>query len=206
MTPGNSRILTCPHCGGQKEVLSLMSGNTFNAIYWSDGKMDAPMYPVVSSVQKCPHCEKYFYPHKQEAVYSKDNWSFELGSLNFEECMEAIAQFEAEGMSEDEEINDRVLAVFAFNDKYYREKAAQETPTEKDRMLFVDNIKKLLTLVNTDETPVFVAELYREIGEFDTAKSLIKLDDIQDDFVMARAEGILKRCEQNDTTAFQISI
>lgn len=65
MFPANARILTCPHCQGKKEVMQLLSGNTFGAELWSDSKEDAPMLPQVSYVQKCPHCGKYFLMSSQ---------------------------------------------------------------------------------------------------------------------------------------------
>ncbi len=83
MLPGNSRILTCPYCGKEKEVLSLISGNTFLAKNWSDGKTEAPMLPKVSSIQKCPHCGKYYLTYKQEVKMSKDSYSSELGTPDF---------------------------------------------------------------------------------------------------------------------------
>ena len=52
MNLGPARILTCPHCGAKKEVLSLLSGNTFGQQVWSDNKTIAPMLPRVSFVQK----------------------------------------------------------------------------------------------------------------------------------------------------------
>lgn len=52
MLPGNPRIVTCPFCGAQKRLMTLMSGNTIGAKYWSDNKQEAPMLPKVSYVQK----------------------------------------------------------------------------------------------------------------------------------------------------------
>ena len=58
MLPANAAILCCPHCGGHKNVLQLMSGNTFGSTRWSDAKQQAPMLPMVSYIQRCPHCGK----------------------------------------------------------------------------------------------------------------------------------------------------
>ena len=46
----------CPFCGTKKELMTLVSGNTFGAVYWSDNKRIAPMLPTVSPVQKCSNC------------------------------------------------------------------------------------------------------------------------------------------------------
>lgn len=81
MIPGNSQILTCPFCGGEKEILSLISGNTFGAELWSDNKRIARMMPEISFVQKCPHCGKYFMKSRQEVRYAEDSHSFDTGML-----------------------------------------------------------------------------------------------------------------------------
>ena len=48
MNPANSLVVKCPHCGGKKELLQLISGNTLGAEQWSDAKQIAPMLPRVS--------------------------------------------------------------------------------------------------------------------------------------------------------------
>ena len=58
MRLGFAKITSCPHCGGEKEIMSLMSGNYIGAELWSDGKLIAPMLQKPSPVQKCPHCRK----------------------------------------------------------------------------------------------------------------------------------------------------
>lgn len=48
MVIGNPQIVKCPFGGNEKMLMSLMSGNTIGAIYWSDNKRYAPMLPQVS--------------------------------------------------------------------------------------------------------------------------------------------------------------
>ena len=43
MTPGKPQILTCPFCGAKKEIMTLASGNTFGAEFWSDNIISAEM-------------------------------------------------------------------------------------------------------------------------------------------------------------------
>ena len=59
MIPGPANILCCPFCGGEKEVMSLYSGNTIGGTVWSDTRREYPMLPEVSPIQQCPHCKKY---------------------------------------------------------------------------------------------------------------------------------------------------
>lgn len=52
--------LTCPYCGGVKHILTILSGNSFGAKCWSDGRQYYPMLQVPSPYQKCPHCGHYY--------------------------------------------------------------------------------------------------------------------------------------------------
>lgn len=68
MTLGPPTRLTCPHCGKSKYILSIASGNTFGATHWSDTKHDYPMLRHPSLVQRCPHCDGYFFYEDSKPV------------------------------------------------------------------------------------------------------------------------------------------
>lgn len=53
--------LTCPHCGEVKYILTLLSGNSLGGKIWSDSRRIYPMMLRPSSIQRCPHCGKYFH-------------------------------------------------------------------------------------------------------------------------------------------------
>ena len=121
MIPGNPRILVCPFCGKEKEIMSLVSGNTCGAEYWSDNKQIAPMLPEISYVQRCPHCRKYYITGRQEVRYAKEGYSFEKGLLDYPEMKEAYAQLSEEGfLNKKEEANVRMMLHHSYNDYYYR--------------------------------------------------------------------------------------
>src|SRR5690349_16185490 len=61
MTPGPDQIVACPHCQGLAKYLTLMSGNTFDARVWTDGKRIAPMLPQPPPVVKCRHCARCYW-------------------------------------------------------------------------------------------------------------------------------------------------
>lgn len=170
MNPYFARILTCPKCGKHKEVLSLMSGNTFNAVYWSDGKMVAPMLPQVSGIQKCPFCGTYFFLDRQKEEYSKDSYSFELGTLSFEDCKEAHRQFKEETLSDSERMLLLYLTITAYNDKYYRSgngmvEKIPDSVNADDLDFFKSTISMFLKGLPETSLPLR-AELLREAGKF----------------------------------------
>lgn len=178
MIPGPPRILLCPFCGEEKQVLSLLSGNTFGAECWSDLKRIAPMLPEISSVQKCPRCGKYFLVSEQHYVTSKTGCTFEQGTLTLHEMEEALAQFQSDPNKDnvdypEREFEIRLLLFHTQNDYFYRRRAdgkrfngEENLPSEENIKSFEDNIRRLIELYPTDYDTALKAELYREIGQF----------------------------------------
>lgn len=200
--PGNPRILVCPFCGKEKEIMSLISGNTFGAELWSDNKQIAPMLPEISYVQKCPHCGKYYITGRQEVKYAKDGYSFEKGLLTYPEMKEAFAQISEEGfLNEKEEINVRMMLHHAYNDYYYRTDE-KKVISEEDKTLFHENGLWLINNLITDS--VMKAEFYREIGEIDTAKSILDSITVEDEFLKRIVTGIKERLEVNNCQVFKV--
>ena len=200
--PGNPRILVCPFCGKEKEIMSLISGNTFGAELWSDNKQIAPMLPEISYVQKCPHCGKYYIKGRQEVKYAKDGYSFEKGLLTYPEMKEAFAQISEEGfLNEKEEINVRMMLHHAYNDYYYRTDE-KKVISEEDKTLFHENGLWLINNLITDS--VMKAEFYREIGEIDSAKSNLDSITVEDEFLKRIVTGIKERLEVNNCQVFKV--
>ena len=200
--PGISQILICPFCGTEKQIMSLISGNTFGAELWSDNKQIAPMLPEISYVQKCPHCGKYYITGRQEVKYAKDGYSFEKGLLTYPEMKEAFTQLSEEGfLNEKEEINVRMMLHHAYNDYYYRTDE-KKVISEEDKTLFHENGLWLINNLITDS--VMKAEFYREIGEIDTAKSILDSITVEDEFLKRIVTGIKERLEVNNCQVFKV--
>ena len=202
MMPGNPQILICPFCGTEKQIMSLISGNTFGAELWSDNKQIAPMLPEISYVQKCPHCGKYYITGRQEVKYAKDGYSFEKGLLTYPEMKEAFTQSSEEGfLNEKEEINVRMMLHHAYNDYYYRTDE-KKVISEEDKTLFHENGLWLINNLITDS--VMKAEFYREIGEIETAKNIIDSITVEDEFLKRIVTGIKERLEVNNCQVFKV--
>ena len=203
MIPGPPQILTCPFCGGEKQIMSLISGNTFGAELWSDNKQIAPMLPNISYIQKCPHCGKYYILSRQEPNFDRDGDSFETGELNFEETKEAYEQLSNEGFrTHGEEIEVRLMLFHALNDCYGRTLLGFDG-CEDDWNLFVEQGKWLIEHAIADN--VLKAEFYREIGEFDKASELLVGVVPDDDFIREFDEKIKERIKLKDSKVFIIS-
>lgn len=179
MIPCNPKVLKCPHCGEFKTVDAIISGNTIGKVVWSDMKSYCPMLPRPSYVQRCPSCRKYFFNDKSvQAGYAESECSSSLGELSYLSLKEAFNQLAPAG--ENEEIM-RMMLLWAYNDIYggcKRVSDCKDVPAE-EREYFVNNVNALIAICQNNDEHLFVAELYREIGEFD--KCIAELKAIKDE-------------------------
>lgn len=202
MIPGKPQILTCPFCGKEKKIMSLVSGNTFGSELWSDNKQIALMLPEISYIQKCPHCEKYYIKERQSVKYAKKGYSDEQGLLTFPETKKAFAQLSAEGfIDKEEEGNVRMMLHHAYNDYYYRN-SEKKVILEEDQKLFHENGLWLVNNLITDN--VMKAEFYREIGDIKTAKDVLDSVVVKDDFLKQIVSSIRERIKNNNCEVFRI--
>ena len=152
MNPDNPRILTCPHCGGKKKVLSLLSGNTFDMRMWSDNKRVYPMLPEPSFIQKCPHCGGYFLLSRQKGdEYGNDLFCLNEGRLTYEELKEAYSKLSNElKLTKEERLEMLFYLLWGFNDKFWRNDepaiTAEERGFEKyEELIIKDSISPSIT-------------------------------------------------------------
>ena len=201
MNVGNAQILTCPFCGEKKEVMSLLSGNTIGGEMWSDNKCIYPMLPEISFIQKCPHCGKFYIMTKQEEVYAEASHSFQKGLLTYDEMKQAFAQLIEEGeLTHNEEVSVRMMLHHAHNDIFRGEQ--ERNFTDAELTLFRENALWLIENLITDA--VMKAEFYREIGEFEKAKSILDEVQVSNDFYRTLVEKIQEKSAQRDSVVFRI--
>ena len=68
MIPGPQYVYKCPSCGNLLQQESLMSGNTFGAHLYSDGKREAPMLPEFPAISRYRKCNLVFWLFKLELI------------------------------------------------------------------------------------------------------------------------------------------
>lgn len=199
MLPGPDQIIACPSCGGLAKYATLMSGNTFGARVWTDGKQEAPMLPRPPAVVKCRHCAGYYWLADAKEVGELDLWgedplapeegwsSAEEHPLSVPESWRA-AQYveeptEAEyyaalraGLAEDRK-QERALRIFAWwrsNDAFRdgEEMPAADVPGQAERE---EQLRALLPLLegSSDQDRIMRAELLRELGRWGEAEGAL---------------------------------
>ena len=195
MLPAHSALLRCPHCGALKEVLQLMSGNTFGATLWSDAKQIAPMLPRVSYIQRCPSCGKYFFYTQEVEAGTSNNYEGGTGDLPLEYLKQALTQLQPTG--NDEHIL-RINILWAFNDRY-GDMEQSDIPIE-EWAYHVDNVHHL---VQMDIDAILRAELFREIGDFDKAIQILQSHEVADNLKDLQRQ-LLQQAQQHNRKVFAL--
>ncbi len=173
---GDTLIKCCTECSGLIEQQTIMSGNTFGARLWTDGKMDAPMLPRTPSLVKCPHCRSIIWLGEQsivaeiEARNSADIAHGAKGywTLSAADYFKFIAENE---LDQTDERNVRIYAWWVANDKR-RGATAMCALSNKEREN-LQALEPLMELANVSDR-IMAAEIKRELGQFDAATELLK--------------------------------
>lgn len=207
MIPGPANVLSCPFCGGTKEVMSLASGNTLRGTVWSDTRREYPMLPEVSPIQQCPHCKKYYFIEQAKREYSKDPESemrsfMNLGKLSFLELKEALKQMESLSLTKMQRWILNHQFFMAYNDAFRRvPKAVAFQPSEEDELLYKKVISELLDGIDQSaDYELFHAELLRETGCFEEAKAVLSRHTSEDDKWVV--DAMLRHINTKDTMPF----
>jgi hypothetical protein len=161
---------------------SLMSGNTIGAKFFSDGKQIAPMLPEFPNVTKCKKCNAIFWLRKLEEIGTYEwgenanpDWlkADEAEFLTIEEYFKAL-DLEVP-QNEDEEYFIRQRIWWGFNDRIRNGKEIFDN--EDDEYLYRGNCFALIYMlepeIDNQELRMFMAELYRNVGNFEKCISLI---------------------------------
>lgn len=207
MITGPANVLSCPFCGGEKEVMSLASGNTLSGTVWSDTRREYPMLPEVSPIQQCPHCKKFYFFDQAKREYSKDPESemrsfMKLGKLSYFELKEAKTQMDSRSLSKMLRwiLNHQLF--MAYNDLFRRQpEAVVLPPTEEDEAYFHQVIEELLDGIDQSaDYELFHAELLRETGRFEEAKEVLSHHKSEDDQWVV--DAMLRHINDKDTLPF----
>lgn len=181
MQPGPDRIIACPHCGLLARQRTLLSGNTFGAIFWTDGKMQAPMLPQFPAITCCHQCGRLYWikdaPVVGEERYGKtipEEWKRAqvVRELTLDEWRAAIEM----GLGTDSEREGylRLHYWWARNDPLREEGVTPTPPDYSDWER--ENLVRLLALLDA-RVPgerLIAAEIHRQMGNFDQALQLVQ--------------------------------
>lgn len=197
MLPGPSIIIACPHCGDLAKKESIISGNTFGATLWSDGKQIAPMLSEFPSIVFCKHCNNPFWVKDAKEVdqikdhYSDNEKYRNIDTITSPDFLQYYAALKI--------VNDtkyiRIKMLYSFNDYYRNNKDNQITP--EIQKIHEENLYELIDLFDENDINELImkAEAYRNLGLFEKSRTLLnqicgpKLSQIKDKFLREIEDG-----------------
>lgn len=220
MQPGTPQLVTCPHCGNEKKLMTLLSGNTIGMRQWSDTFYYAPHLPQVAYVQKCPHCGIFFmYPDAQKRYDdSQDDFNFclDTGRLSYPEIKQAFLLLEDAVKGKQSEMALRIAFLHSFNEAFREfeknswdkdeDMADDKHRDQIDYDLHYSNLNAIAQLLISSEsvnTP-FIAEIYRELGRFDDCIATLENFETEDNYVRLIVKGIREKALAKDNKVFEI--
>jgi hypothetical protein len=164
-------VRECPHCRAHVVQEDTLSGNTFGATFWTDGKREAKMLPDHPWLAKCPICNFLFWI--DEAVEVDTGFDAAKGKQQVlapsgKEMLEFLS---GSALPRDKEMFLRVAAWRSANDAWRR--VLNATPAfSKD---LVQNLHVLSEMLDESEPNqrILKAEIARELGEFDECLGLL---------------------------------
>jgi len=180
MQPGPTYIHSCPNCGNLLWRGSLLSGNTFGAKIYSDGKRIARMLPDFPKISKCKKCNTIFWFSRKniigEQLWNSDpkpEWknADKAEFLNIEDCFTALENRIFKTKSEEFSIRQQIW--WAYNDRIRNGQPIFND--ESDERKWLNNIKELKLLLNPSDINqlIMMAEVDRNLGDFENCITLI---------------------------------
>jgi hypothetical protein len=219
MIPGPDCYIKCPHCDAIACYETLLSGNTAGSQVWSDGRRIAPMLPSPPAVVICAKCSKCSWLSEAEEVPMEGDGPRaerrrksvpRVQEPTVEQYLTAIVAGLARDRDEERAL--RVLAWWRGNDParhvfgFFHHPGSDLMDVEHLKDLIRENLQQLAGLLDEDDPGqrIMKAEILRELGRFDEAKTL--LGGVPAGPARDFADQILAFCERGDTTLQELNL
>ncbi len=166
-------IYCCPICKKLYSHYILLSGNTFGAIFYSDGFVLAPMLPNIKKLTRCNNCKNFFRMNDSNEITDEITLEYELPPIpnitmyDYNEYLNTNSCLDLE-----DEIFIRTQLRYSYNHSI--------SYIEDNKALLInnDNLQKLINLYTCNfDKPKYlftVAEIYRNLHNFNRSIELFQ--------------------------------
>ena len=212
-------IHQCPNCENILSAGIYYVGSSVIRRDFSDGRTVPPGAPVYPVITKCSKCETIFwtnnlirirtYVKSKKAGHSikiDERWekSESAAFLTLDEYIEALTKCinrsTCEENNYEEEVYIRDMIHWGFNDRTRSGEPLFQH--DSDKSVYTDNIYWLLKDLNMNDSShrTKIAELHRNLGEFEKCMEILKMDRRNTDWVYDAFE---KECNLKNTLVFE---
>jgi len=175
MTHGPTLLLKIPGSGSLVYLATTNSGNNFGATFWTDGRMDAPMWPDEPPLRVHPTTRELFWVDDCEKITEDEDGSeTESNAVPFAVDPEAADWLQAIETGVATTPNQlRTLLIWFWwvsNDQVRR-----TGRLALNRETFNRHVSRLVDVLNKDDPNdrMMAADAARQIGQFDLANDLL---------------------------------
>ena len=199
MIPGPNLIVRVEGCSRLQRLRTFVSANTFGAIFWSDGKVEAGILQDQPALMRASQEEVFFWRDEVELVAQ-----FEAGKTIELDCDDPLVPSEADYLTvlkcppatREKELHLRRRLMWATNDRVRR--AVEKRTPEFWTTSVVSNLGRLAEIVLPEDsnTRLLAAEIQRNLGNFEAANEL--LSDEGDLIYEVTAKFLRRRLEVGD--------
>jgi hypothetical protein len=207
MLPGPDELIYCPACKAPYIRQTLMSGNTFGGMCFSDGQHFYPMLPDFPMVTKCDECNHYFWLNDLDGQeFNPDGQGVkeppDIRWMTEEEYVDALKKMIHRNHREEVYLRTRIWWI--LNNRLEKNRKGSGNGQPFPEKFYEENLLALLRLKEEEEPAdrLLIGEIYRELGQFDLAIEILKK--VKDDRQLHVARQILEKARQKDRRAFRL--
>jgi len=209
MILGPGLISNCPSCHAAFLQQDLISGNTINGMYFSDGKNHFPMLPDLPKFVRCEACQAFFWlkdvlseelprsygpdeiPPGEDIPYAR--WP------SAEDLAEAIRLEYFRDIEEEEYL--RMHLWWDMNNKFRGGRRGEPA----DASLYEINLRELIRikLAARPVNSLLLAEMHRELGDFE--KAMEYLQQVKEAGLQKIVAQVREKILQKDRLVFMLN-
>lgn len=220
MTLIDNIILTCPYCAKYVQTLEILSYHVFESILFSDGKADTtPIIPNTSRILICPECDKNFWKDDAKQILDSKIDIYNIRSVSVpgdlfvvrnSEDLLGQARYYCKLLKDNFADNNeresylRILLWHELNDIVRYNIPVNTIILEERESLLRENLLNLIKIFNPtyEEEKLLLAEMYRELGDFDFAEKI--LEEIKEQDFLGKRNELLKACNRKNVKVFKL--
>ena len=210
MVLGPNYIYKCPNCGNLLTRGSLVSGNTFGAKIFSDGRRIAPMLPEFPDLIKCKKCDTIFWLSKLKEIGTDESGNKRVSNcenadqaafLDIEDYFKALSDNFAEDIQEELFIRKRIW--WAYNDR--KRDGKIQFVDENDEIKWRENCNDLIYLLDQSDInqKIMTAEIHRNLGNFEDCINIIQ--SIDNDNIDWLKEKFIDECKRKNKWVIELN-
>lgn len=224
MEPTIPIFAKCPECGKEKRLTTNRPYTTQGLKRYSDGYEYFPDCPAISNIQVCRECLTPYFLfqvkiREAETLEEINDDEIATGRIPYEEEKELALMEIPDTKDPQKEYLFRTRLLHSYNHAFrglsadaFADLEVEDnmTRTEEDLRIHRDNLSGIIELLEksqhpkTDETTLFLSELYRELGNFDKTIELLKDFMSPNRLIMRDAKQILQKAKEKDSAVFEI--